>query len=393
MATIQKNSLSRIGPTAAATAAIFAAAGCDSRPAASPQSSAAPVAAAAPATQPAAPTASPASAPPPQATSKPWTPGDEPIADNADFLKRPTEGAIVRVVSYNSHWDDIFPDKSKVRPERFARIFRALDADVWALQEIGEHTAEQTVALANSIRPLEGGATWHAHQANKQVVLSRFPIKQTAGSFNPPSYRDATIALIDLPDAQFPADLCILNNHFKCCDGEKNDPIRQKQADANMSWIHDAQQEGGKITFPEGTAYIVCGDFNLVGGRGPLTTVETGNIADEQTYGADFEPDWDGTAFTVLPLKHNGIGPEYTWRNDNDRWPPNRLDYMVYSDSVLRAKNAFLLNTATIADAALESVGLKKWDVALDDGFGQFDHFPLVADFEVVKPDTTSDQP
>ena len=322
------------------------------------------------------PTTSPTAPPPPP----------EPIAYSADFLGR-GPGAILRVVNYNVHRDDMFPDKNPELAAKFVRLFRALNADIWAIQEVQDHTAEQAAAIANEALPLPREQKWYAFKGARQIILSRYPLKQTFTGFSKPTYRDAAIAVIDLPDRMFLADVCVLNNHFKCCDGEKNDPIRQLQADANVEFIRDARTAGGVVDLAERTAFIVCGDFNLVGGRKPLETTLTGDIVNEEIYGPDAKPDWDNTDLTIAELQHNGVGSTYTWRDDTQQWPAGRLDYIVYSDSVIVPLNSFILNTAAMSDEALAAAGLQKWDVALDNGGGAFDHFPLVVDFAFVSPE------
>ncbi|MGE3181326.1 MAG: endonuclease/exonuclease/phosphatase family protein [Phycisphaerae bacterium] len=306
----------------------------------------------------------------------------EPIADNADFLQRPSENSL-RVVSYNIFWDHMYPDKDKSGAEKFARVFRALNPDIIGLQEIEKHSAEETVVLLNEIAPLPEGQTWYAFRGSRMMIASRYPFLLTDDAFDHPTYRDPAMVIVDLPDDRFPADVCVLNNHFKCCDGEENDPIRQKQADANMEWVRDAITPGGTVDAEPGSGIVILGDLNLVGGRQPLETLATGNISDEEMYGADFQPDWDGTALAIAELKHNQIGPDYTWRDDSQKWAPGRLDYIVYSDSVLVERNAFLLNTTTLSDEALSRAGLQKFDICLDDVGTRFDHFPLVVDFEM----------
>ena len=84
---------------------------------------------------------------------------------------------------------------------------------------------------------------------------------------------------------------------------------------------------------------------------------------------------------------HNAHGPaDYTWRNDDDQWEPGRLDCVVYTDSVLTAVHAFVLNTVALADEDLARAGLERFDVTLDDVGRRFDHLPVVVDFRLVSP-------
>lgn len=320
------------------------------------------------------------------------------------FLDRES-GNMLRVVSYNIKWNSVFPDVDANVAPKFARVLAALDPDVIGFQEIGvnpgdrdkpnavKKNADDVRALLNQLRPLPDGGTWHAAGAFSNVIASKYPV-QIAGESPSPSREDrgAAVALVDLPDALFPADLYVINTHHKCCEAEKNDPRRQSQSDAIMSWIRDAREPGGKIQLPERTAIIVLGDLNLVGGPGPLETLVTGNIGDEAKFGPDFAPDWDQTSFTDAHPRHNITGTDdWTWRDDSSPFPPGRLDFVIYSDSVLEVTKSFALNTTLMSDEDLSAAGLHKFDVAKDDEGREFDHLPLVVDFLFAAPEDAGD--
>jgi endonuclease/exonuclease/phosphatase family metal-dependent hydrolase len=302
----------------------------------------------------------------------------------------------LRFVSYNVLWNTIFEDVSPVQAAKFVRLMRALNPDVLALQEIGLHpedrgkkgararTASEVVDVMNAALPPPPGATWHAWQGGDSVIVSKYPLKMTLKDTTPAGDRKQAIALVDLPDDHFHVDLYVFNNHYKCCGGEANDPQRQKQSDAIAAWIRDARTPGGHVDLPPGTPIIVAGDLNIVGGFGPVRTLLEGDIADEATYGLDTPPDWDNTPFTDLRPRHNVVGADdYTWRDDNDRWPPGRLDFIIYSDSVLEPAHSLVLNTVSLSDLDLQAAGLQRFDVTADDAGRTFDHLPLVADFRV----------
>jgi endonuclease/exonuclease/phosphatase family metal-dependent hydrolase len=290
----------------------------------------------------------------------------------------------VRLVSYNVNWDKIFPDVDARCAEKFQRVVKALDADVWCLQEIRDRSAEDVRDLMNAINPLAGGASWHAHKGWSNVIVSKFPLKLTADRTVPAGERELAMALVDLPNDRFKTDLYVLNNHWKCCGDTANDPQRQQMADAIVNWIRDARVSGGAVDVPAGTAFVICGDLNIVGGPQPVTTLLTGDIIDEARYGRDGPPDWDDTPLADLHPRHNADGSDdYTWRNDNDKWPPGRLDYIVYSDSVLEAVHKYVLNTTAMPENLLRKTRLEPFDIALDDVGREYDHLPLVVDFRV----------
>ena len=305
---------------------------------------------------------------------------------------KPTD---LRFISYNILWNNIFEEISEQNAARFGRVMRALKPDVICIQEIGvtswmlekdpdarDWSAEDVAAQVNDVASLPNGGKWHAFRGKDNVIISRFPLTLTRTNTTPPGEREQAIALVDLPNDAYDFDLYVMNNHFKCCGGTDNDPRRQKQADSIIAWIRDARTPGGEIDLPEDTAVIVCGDLNIVGGFQPVQTLIDGDIIDEATYGDDFAPDTDGTAMTDAHPLHNIVGPDdYTWRNDNDKWAPGRLDYIVYTDGVLPAVKKFLLNTTTMTDADLKAAGLERLDIAVDNEGKEFDHFPLVIDF------------
>ena len=304
------------------------------------------------------------------------------------FIDRQSPGDL-RVVSYNVNWDKIFPETDAGAAEKFQRVIKALDPDILNLQEIRQNDAGAVVALMNAIDPRPAGRTWHAHKGATNVIVSRFPLKQTADRTAPSAspLRDPACALVDLPDHRFAVDVYVLNSHFKCCGGTENDPKRQKQADALVNWIRDGRTAGGEFDLPAGTPILIVGDLNLVGGPQPLATLLTGDIINEDTYGEDFAPDWDDSELTDAHPLHNAVGPDdYTWRNDDDRWDPGRLDYIIYTDNVLEEVHGFVLNTTTMTDEELARARLEKFDVTLDLVGRHFDHLPVVVDFRLTAP-------
>lgn len=308
------------------------------------------------------------------------------------FIDRPKAGDL-RVVSYNIHWDDIFPDVSADGAEKFQRVVKALAPDVLALQEIGDRHrspqkgADDVQALMDAIDPRPAGEKWHVFQGQSNVIVSRYPLSQTSDHTVPGAYRDPASALVDLPDERFGFDLYVLNNHFKCCSREGDQEKRQAQADALVNWIRDARTPGGEFDLAPDTPIVLVGDFNLVEGLEPLNTILGGDIADEGTYGPDFVPDWDDSELVAAHPLHNLVGPDdYTWRNDGSEYEPTRMDWVLYTDSCLEAVQAFVLNTTTLSVEELAQARLEAYDVTLDAAGENFDHLPVVVDFRVRQP-------
>lgn len=320
-------------------------------------------------------------------------------APTGTFLDRPSEpnGPLVRIVNYNVMWNSIFPEVDAARAAKFVRIVRALSPDILALQEIGTHpeergkpgarrrTAEDVAQLLNTQTPLPAGATWQAHQGSDNVIVSRYPLRSKAERTVPAGDRGLAIALVDLPDEQFAVDLYLLNTHHKSSGGAENEARRQKQSDAMVNWVRDARAAGGEVELPPQTPIVILGDLNVVEGLAPLNTLLTGDIANEKDYGPDFAPDWDDTPLADAHPLHNITGPaDWTWRNDHSRFDPGRLDYVIYSDSVLEVVKKYVLDTTTMLADDLRAAGLEKFDVTQDDVGQHYDHLPLVVDFRVT---------
>jgi endonuclease/exonuclease/phosphatase family metal-dependent hydrolase len=289
----------------------------------------------------------------------------------------------LRVVSYNIYFDSIFAETNPVRAAKFARVMTALNPDILNLQEVYSHSAANVVGLMNSILPLDGGATWYAHKASDNIVVSKYPLSLPRTNTTPASPRSISMALVNLPDAQFQTDFYFMNNHYRCCGdfpGGPEDVERQRQSDALVNWMRDARTAGGSIDLPAGTPMAVVGDLNIVESLDPLNNLIAGNIVNEGTYGTDSPADWDGSSLGDAHPLHNVVGTaDYTWRNDYDRFEPGRLDFILYTDSVARIAHQFVLNTFDMSPVELAATGLQTFDVTFD--ASNYDHLPLVADF------------
>ncbi len=332
----------------------------------------------------------PSSSPAGSATSRPLGPPTGTFIDREDPLD-------LRLLCYNVLWNSIFPDVDRVGAEKFARLVAALNPDVLALQEIGVHprdrdrpkgrakSAEDVRQLLDTVAALPDGNRWHAVGGGDCVIASKYPLKLAADQPDPPGERKLAMALVDLPDAYFGPDLYVINTHFKCCDGQTNDPLRQKQSDAIAAWIRDLTTPGGQLDLPAGTAIVIAGDLNIVGGFQPVKTLLEGDIVDNDRYGEDWPPDWDRTPLADAHPLHNLTGPEdWTWRDDEQPYPPGRLDFVLYADSVLEAVKKFALNTTAMTDQDLKAAGLNRFDSAKDEVGRSYDHLPLVVDFQLV---------
>lgn len=319
-----------------------------------------------------------------------------------DFFEKPSVESI-RVLSYNVNWDSIFPvgDPQShdlryfAKPDAFLRVIRAIQPDVVCLQEINpERDPQQVVELLNEALGVGEGESWQATSTRDNVIATRFELRTEGYELVTNSYipnLPQAAALVDLPDEDYgELDLYVICSHFKASGNLADILLRQRQADMVMSNVRDLLTPGDHMDFPEGTPFVILGDFNVyqTDPAAHLNTLLTGDIDNEDRYGPDFQPDWDGTALADLLPTHNGLGEEtYTWRDDEEIFPRSILDRIIYPDSVLRVENAFILNTVLLSEEGLALYGLLENDVVLNPFTGYYDHLPLVADFVILSLD------
>ena len=311
------------------------------------------------------------------AQKEPYTP--------STFVDRRQPGDL-RVMSYNVNFDSIFPINNPAQAPKFARVMLAVDPDVLCLQEI-RRPVEEVERLLERIMPLTDGRSWYVYKGYSNVIISRYPLMDEADKTIPPGQRGLAMALVDLPDDRYDVDLYVINNHFKCCGGEKNEGKRRLQADAVVSWVCDATLPGGEIDLPQGTAIVLTGDLNTVEGDQPLRTLLSGEVANTNLFAEVTQPDWDRTSLTdARPVQNNRGADDYTWRDDHTQFKPSRLDYVIYSDSVIEAVHRYILNTTTMTAQELQLTDLQVFDVTLDQTGAEFDHLPVIVDFRMSAP-------
>ncbi len=172
--------------------------------------------------------------------------------------------------------------------------------------------------------------------------------------------------------------------HNKSGAGEENERLRQLQSDSIARWIRNLREPGQASGISQNTPVIILGDMNVMprAPMQPFDTLLSGDIADEETFGPDFKIDWDGTDMADVKPSHNAKEKSYyTWRIDDEPFPPTALDRIIYTDSVLSVSQRFVLNTTTMSADELTELGLQKSDVLYRGKAGFYDHLPLVTDF------------
>ena len=272
----------------------------------------------------------------------------------------------IRLVTHNVWNSSLLDPNYEVY---FQRIYQALDPDIVALQEMYENT-NQLHSLFNDWFPDE---QWYvSSQFRDNIIISKYPVLEE--DYFTSSER-TMVAMLNTED-DLGSNLMIFNAHLACCN---NDESRQYDADEFVSnWRDWRENDNGPFTLTEGTPFVYVGDFNLVGYRHQLTTFTEGDIEDENTFGDDYNLDWDNTSIADLFSRHSHIRMGYTWRWDNSSFSPGKLDYVLYTDSVLDTSKHFVFNTLTMDSASLAEYGLEAMD-----SYNSSDHSPRVLDIKI----------
>jgi len=297
------------------------------------------------------------------------TAGGAPELGSATLPEKPAGG--VRVASMNVLWASPF-----LRPEPFARLMNAIDADIWLFQEWDIRERDQprlpTDATAEWLGSrLEGDDEWAVFAGEERgvVIASRLPIEPVG----PVGVKAAIVgdrrAMIERSVrhvsavAETPAGRLLLAClHLKCCGGKGGEEDRQRIAEsiAVSEALHTALGATGAA------GVVVGGDFNLVGSPEPLAILKNG---------------LDPTGADLVHSDARVLGDDviYTWTEAGSRFPAGRLDYMLTSPSSLRVVGEWILDTARLDDESLSAMGLMRGDSAATD------HRPLIVDLMPAK--------
>lgn len=273
-------------------------------------------------------------------------------------LDRETEFDL-RFLSYNVYRDYLFNLEAR---DNFRRIFQFIEPDIIGLQEVYDNSGTDAAIL---IKEFLGGQWYSGDVGNDNLLVSRYPIlKQKAIKGN-------AAYLVKIDNISF-QNVLVIVAHPPCCS---NDQGRQDEIDAFMAFLRESK-DGGEFDIAENTPIVIVGDMNLVGLNQQVKTLLTGDIIDEIEYGQDFSPDWDGTALEDVKPFNPGMPTTFTWYNENSSFGAGRLDYIVYSGSVLELGTNFSLHSKTLPQEFLDTTFLQR-----NDTYEASDHLPIVADF------------
>ncbi len=273
----------------------------------------------------------------------------------------------LRLLSYNVFRDDFFENSTF---NAYSRILKAIQPDLIGFVEIYDHSSGATVERLKSM--LNTTENFYHSRVNPDiVVVSRYPIIRSYSL-------DGNGAFLINKNGE---DILFIVTHLPCCE---NDEGRQDEVDNIMSFIRDAKNGIGSFTIMDETPIIIVGDMNFVGKKRQVETLLEGNISNNNFYGSDFSPDWDGTDLEDAKPYTTGLPMTFTWYSEGSSFYPGRLDYVIYSGSVLDMENSYSLYTPALSNNVLQANGLQRYDTNTAS-----DHTPLIIDFK-FKNSTTA---
>ncbi len=279
----------------------------------------------------------------------------------------------VRTCAYNVLASGLFDAD---RQPHFERILKAIDAEVFLFSECNSISTTALKDLLDEWLPTGTAEGWHTVKHQDRITASVWP--QITTWYN---VDKQTPTLVDVPTERG-GPMLFINSHLSCCAANE---ARQNQVDQMAAWIVQETAEDGEV--PNNTPIIYGGDLNLVGYAQQLTTLLTGDVQNEATYGAGGPPDWDGTDWTDALPRHTHTPLTYTWLNEAAAdWPAGRLDFVLYSDAVVTAEHAYTLHTEGMPEDVLTEHGLLENDTE-----SASDHLPIVVDFLANSLITDSD--
>ncbi len=274
----------------------------------------------------------------------------------------------LRIMSFNVEKDNYFKNEPP-----YKRMIKAIEPDILCFQEIYDNSS---TSVKNKIKSYFGGNWYHSKKGTDLIVVSKYPIK------NAFLIGGNSAFLIDKEGKE----ILIVNCHLYCCD---KDAKRQKEVDRIMKYIREAKNGESTYNLKENTPIIILGDMNFVGDNNQRKTLIEGDIYNESSFGEDFKPDWDNSFFEDAVPNTLGYPATFTWNADDSNhggYPKGRLDYVIYSGSVLEKKNSYALCTRE-----LDSGTLNEYKLNAEDTNNASDHFPVVVDFEIKNKISTEE--
>lgn len=319
-------------------------------------------------------------------------------SNDFNVIERDVETKL-RLVSYNVHYSSVFPQDDGMwesnkpnRVAKFKRVFKALDADIWAFQEVFHSGTEFKVRTPETIKAhletVSGEKLWMSHdyvneggvQKGGRLLVSRYPIVHER-SVN----GRAHASLIELPEEISKKKLLVINVHFVIAKTGQD-----SQSKSTATFINDVMSGKYKKDIPADIMIVLCGDFNAKEGTGIAYKNISENISlvnqrpshlgwSPKNYytcgGVGFEGD------TEEEIKKNSYTPDLIGHKT--------IDYLYWRDNEeLAVRNCFIFNTLIMDDESLAKYKLQPLDVSTRSSFIETegkgyvgcDHFPYFVD-------------
>jgi len=266
------------------------------------------------------------------------------------------------------------------RQPSYQRVFDAVGADIIALQEIYEQSADTTETVMEGEYGLADDWSW-AKRGADLVLGSRFPIRD---AHTIPGYEanKSGAFLLDTRSA-LGERLIVVVMHPPCCNfgADGDDPSRNAQrqlvVDGVAAFLRRVTNGEGPFDVSPGTPIAVVGDMNFVGKAQQPRTLRTGAIVNTDRFGPSGAPDWDGSDLLDTNPRQTGAPLHTTWIDSTSAFPPGRLDYAFVTDSALDVVHEFILNTAALSEEERRAHGLEAEDTGR-----MSDHLPVVVDLK-----------
>lgn len=285
----------------------------------------------------------------------------------------------LRFMSYNVEFDGIM--NSSKQPY-FKRIITTLDPDIITFQEIYDSGAETIASLVAGFFD-DGRSYYSAKRGPDNIIVSKYPVTASTPIPATSGYHGNGAFVVDMTE-KYGTHALVISAHTPCC---ANNEDRQDEIDAIMALVRNAKDGTGPVTIDENSPVFIAGDMNLVGFKRQLETFLTGDIFNNSAYGPDFVPDWDDSDFEDAKPGVPNLPLYFTWYDEGSNYAPGRLDFIIYSGSVVEKVNSFSFYTRSFPADTLTAYGLDK-----DDAVRAADHNPPVADFRFPKPNSVEEE-
>lgn len=303
----------------------------------------------------------------------------------AQSLSRP-DGTTLRIVNYNVFHTSVFPSDDGSPPpgntnriENFARLVKALDADIWGLQEVRYSPAQKAAVTEKGIvEHMQNltGVTWYSSYAEPGLlILSKYPLIRADALH----HRVQGVG-IDLPESVSSRKLYYVNVHLAPASAEQ----QAIQADAAVNQLRKILS-GSDPSIPANAAILVGGDFNSTVDSLAYRKMKSLDVGVPST-GA-----YEAKLFDPKPVQFGTQYRETFGSIDVSAAPPRMrgrlIDFVLYDpDRMPALVNKFILNTVIMDTSLLSKHGLRPEDVALHPdrpltGTINLDHLPIVYDF------------